>query len=226
MQALAEAGHLQGAPGAYRLARPIDDWPIPDSVHALLAARIDRLPEESKNLLQTAAVIGQEFHPEELAALLPPEATAVESLLTALETAGFLLPDTRLAGSRYAFRHPLLREVAYSGQLEAQRARTHEQLARALEQQHPSREGGNAASVRIAHHWQHAGNWARAGEWNLQAARWAASRDTRISVEQQQLALRHLDLAPDSPELRGLRVAARAGLIRTCLLYTSPSPRD
>lgn len=222
VQALAEAGHLRGAPGAYQLSQPIESWPIADSVHALLAARIDRLPEAAKQLLQTVAVIGQEFSAEELAALLAPETPALESALAALENGGFLHHETGPAGARYAFRHPLLREVAYDGQLEAQRAQAHARLAQALERQHPSRAGGNAASVRIAHHWQHAGDWARAGEWNLQAARWAATRDTRISIEQQQLALRHLDLAPAGPELQGLRIAARAGLIRIALFTPVP----
>ncbi|MDB5985743.1 MAG: hypothetical protein JWR16_796 [Nevskia sp.] len=69
VQALLESGHLSGAHGAYALVRPIDEWPIPDSVHALLAARIDRLDESLKTLLQTAAVMGREIAPSALAQL-------------------------------------------------------------------------------------------------------------------------------------------------------------
>ncbi|MDP3857160.1 MAG: adenylate/guanylate cyclase domain-containing protein [Stagnimonas sp.] len=220
VQALADAGELLGSPGCYRLARPLAEWsawprlPIPDTVHALLAARIDRLGERDKALLQTASVIGQEFTAAALAPLLDLDAERCESALAALERSGFLLREGSGSGSKLAFRHPLLREVAYGSQLETQRARTHARLAEALLQQYPVGPGGSPAAVRIAHHWQHAGDWARAGEWNLQAARWAGTRDMEISIEQMQLALLHLDRAPDSPQVQHLRIAARAGFIR------------
>ena len=51
---------LVGQPGAYRLAKPLDSLQGLATVHAVLAARIDRLPAEEKRLLQTAAVIGTE----------------------------------------------------------------------------------------------------------------------------------------------------------------------
>ena len=214
VQALADAGHLQGSPGAYRLARPLVDWPVPDTVHALLAARIDRLDARDKTLLQTAAVIGQEFQPAALAPLVDLDAEVVEVALGGLERSGLLLREGREPGGKLAFRHPLLREVAYGSQLESQRARTHARLAEALEQQHAAAHGSHPASVQIAHHWQHAGDWLRAGDWNLRAARWAATRDTNISSAQVQLALQHLDRAADGPAVGRLRIAARAALIR------------
>src|SRR5439155_1408718 len=58
VQALVEAGSLTGAKGAYRLVRPVEELAIPPTVHAVLAARIDRLPEREKAVLQTAAVSG------------------------------------------------------------------------------------------------------------------------------------------------------------------------
>src|SRR6266851_3429066 len=60
VRTLMETGVLVGAPGAYRLARPLEGLQVPATVHAVLAARIDRLPPEEKRLLQTAAVIGTE----------------------------------------------------------------------------------------------------------------------------------------------------------------------
>ena len=50
VQALVGQGDLQGLPGTYALVRPVQTLPIPDSVHALLAGRIDRLPETQKAL--------------------------------------------------------------------------------------------------------------------------------------------------------------------------------
>lgn len=210
VQALADAQHLQGAPGGYRLTRPIAQWPIPDTVHALLAARIDRLPAEAKSLLQAAAVIGEAFAPATLAALTERADADCAARLRTLESAGFLCGSD----SEYDFRHPLMREVAEGLQLDSQRAASHARLAALLEAANPNGPGGTAASVRIAHHWQQAGEWAKAGEWNLHAARWAGTRDMRITIEQFQLALLNLDRAPASEAVQRLRIAARAALIR------------
>src|SRR5206468_8120558 len=60
VRTLVETGVLVGEPGAYHLARPLEGLQVPATVHAVLAARIDRLPLEEKGLLQTAAVIGTE----------------------------------------------------------------------------------------------------------------------------------------------------------------------
>ena len=60
VQTLAETGALVGERGAHRLARPIDAVEVPASVQAVLAARIDRLPAETRRLLEAASVIGKD----------------------------------------------------------------------------------------------------------------------------------------------------------------------
>ena len=60
VRTLVEIGVLVGEPGAYRLAQSLPTIQVPATVHAVLAARIDRLPAEDKRLLQTAAVLGTE----------------------------------------------------------------------------------------------------------------------------------------------------------------------
>ena len=213
VQALADAGHLHGTPGAYRLQQAISQWPIPDTVHALLAARIDRLPAPRKALLQSAAIIGEAFAPTTLAVLAEREPLACAEDLRSLDAAGFLFGTPN--GEVYDFRHPLMREVADGLQLESQRAHSHARMAATLEAAHPpDAHGGNAASTRIAHHWQQAGEWARAAEWNLHAARWAGTRDMRITNEQFRFALANLERAPRTPAVLRLCIAARAGLVR------------
>src|SRR5262249_17748444 len=61
VQSLAEAGSLEGKKGAYRLVRPVAELALPSTVQAVLAARVDRLEEREKQVLQTAAVIGRNF---------------------------------------------------------------------------------------------------------------------------------------------------------------------
>ncbi len=222
VQALAESGHLEGVTGSYVLTQPIVEWPIPDTVHALLAARIDRLPNEHKTLLQTAAVIGQEFLPALLAELAQAGDEEFGPQLAALEDSGFVHHRGNDDEGEYAFCHPLMQEVAYQAQLEAQRALTHARLAASLEVQNPITAAPNEVALRIAHHWERAGEWARAGSWNLRAASWAAARDSRIAAEQFRLACQHLERAARTPEIIRQAIAARAGLIRLAQFIEIP----
>ena len=60
LRTLIETHALVGTPGAYRLVQPLSTLPVPATVQAVLAARIDRLPPDDKRLLQMAAVIGMD----------------------------------------------------------------------------------------------------------------------------------------------------------------------
>ena len=60
VRTLVETGALVGERGAYRLTRPVETLQVPATVQTILAARIDRLPPEDKQLLQAASVIGKD----------------------------------------------------------------------------------------------------------------------------------------------------------------------
>ena len=209
VQALVEAGHLWGSTGNYAQTRAIDEWPIPQSVQALVAGRVDRLPPSQKTLLQTAAVLGRSFDSALLRVCL--DSLSFEKDLAALCEAGFLhRPDA----ARSEFCHALTQEVAYHAQLEEQRAQTHAAVAAALESLQTADAEPGEGALAIAHHWAEAGHWERAGAWNLQAARWCAPRDIAATLAQFRSAISHLDRADYSFETMRMRIAARAGLIR------------
>ena len=85
---------------------------IPATVQPLLAARIDRLPEREKHLLQTAAVIGRRFSEPLLAQVAElPEQELVASL-GVLQSAEFILAEALYPLAEYAFKHPLTEQVA------------------------------------------------------------------------------------------------------------------
>jgi adenylate cyclase len=214
VQALEESGHLEGERGAYVLARPIAEWPIPDTVHALIAARIDRLHDDTKRLLHTAAVIGQEFNPGLLANLVSLDEQPFEAQLAVLEDSGFVHQKGVGTLPEYAFCHPLTQEVAYTAQLETQRATVHARLARLLEADHPLTSPPDEQSIAIAHHWRRASEWARAGAWNLHAARWAGTRDSGETLRQFRQAWEHFDRTAMSAEVLKGRIAARSGVMR------------
>ena len=169
---LAESGHLVGERGGYRLARPIEGARVPVTVQAVLAARIDRLGPDSKQLLQVASVLGKEVSGEALAMAAGLEEEAMERALRELIDGGFLYEAELYPQRLLAFRHPLTREVAYGTQLAEQRARTHAAAAQALIELNPGDRWDELAAL-IADHLRQGGQPLEAARWSARAAHWA-----------------------------------------------------
>ena len=126
---------------------------IPDTLQALIAARIDRLPPGAKELLQCAAVIGRIFWKGAVEKLVL-EGTDVEELLDDLQLRELVLREARSSISgedAYKFKHVLIREVAYSGLTKSARAGYHQRFAEWLH----SKVGEELLEVR-AYHLDHA----------------------------------------------------------------------
>ena len=103
---------------------------IPDTVQALIAARIDLLPNAEKRLLQRAAVIGRVFWRGALERLAAGE--DLEGLLCVLLERDLIAPEERstIPGDRaYQFKHVLTRDVAYGAMTKAERAENHQLFA-------------------------------------------------------------------------------------------------
>jgi hypothetical protein len=108
---------------------------LPDTVHGVIAARIDALAGDDKRMLQEAAVVGRRFWLEPLARVL--RQAAVTSALLRLEERGLVVarPTSSLSGqAEYQFKHALVRDVAYAGLPKARRARAHAEHAVWLEE--------------------------------------------------------------------------------------------
>ncbi|MFN2466794.1 MAG: AAA family ATPase [Gaiellaceae bacterium] len=104
---------------------------IPDTLHALIAARIDRLPADAKALLQRGAVIGRTFWVGALEHL-SDEAAQIGPLLEDLLARDFIQRESRstIGGEiAYRFKHVLIREVTYSGLSKSARASHHQRFA-------------------------------------------------------------------------------------------------
>ena len=107
--------------------------PIPDSVQALVAARIDGLPAAVHRMLQEAAVVGRVFWAAPLEQATHDD---VGGALRELERKGliFARPTTSLAGeTEYMFKHAVVRDVAYASLPKARRARAHAQVGAWIE---------------------------------------------------------------------------------------------
>lgn len=205
VRALAELGYLVGEPGRYRAVRSIEVLPVPDSVHGLIAARVDRLPPAHKAWLQAAAVIGAEIDADLLTQVCEEGPPVIEALVDA----GFLVAGE---AGRWRFAQPLVREVVYLSLLAVQRQHLHARAAEALQ----ARCAAEPALARsVADHWERAGQAVEAARWILQAARWFAARDPQVSVQQFRHARTLLDAVPITERAATpLRVAALAGLLR------------
>ncbi len=191
---LVEAGNLEGARGAYRLTKPVDDTGVPATVQAILAARIDRLAA-AKALLQAAAVFGKEVPEPALRIVSGLDDEALTEGLKELIGAGFLYEAEIYPDRVLAFSHPLTREVAYGSQLGEQRATAHAATARAMIELNPDRHDELAAL--IAQHLEQGGDKLEAARWNARAAHWAGYSHPRDAMR---LWGRVTDLASDLPE--------------------------
>jgi len=199
VQALVDAGDLVGTRGRYRLVVDAETVRVPPSVRDLLAARIDRLPEREKLVLQTAAVIGQTFPEPTLAAVAERPVDDVRAALGILQTAGLVYEESPFPVAEYAFKHPLTREVALRSQLQERRRALHAATARVLETVHADKLDETAAL--LAHHWEEAGAAAVAARWQLRAAAWVRGRDVQAAGRHLARAVELVRRAPDDPEL-------------------------
>ena len=150
---LADRGFLRRTGSSWRLERA-GELPLPETVQGIIAARLDALGEQEKSLLQDAAVLGKLGWLGALAALSGSEPRELERWLHNLERKEFLRRERRsaVAGERqYAFRHVLVRDVAYGQLPRAARAERHRRAARWLEELAPDRAEDRAEL--LAHHW-------------------------------------------------------------------------
>jgi tetratricopeptide (TPR) repeat protein len=199
VRTLIETRVLVGERGAYRLARPLEDIQVPATVEAVLAARIDRLPEEGKRLLQVAAVIGQDVSFSLIRAIADLDDEALRRSLVDLRAAEFLYESSLFPEVEYTFKHALTHEVAYRGLLQERRRVLHARCMAVLEQLGTERVAEQVE--RLAHHAFRAEAWDKAtGYLRLAGSRAierSAYREATARFEQALVALAHL---PESRE--------------------------
>jgi tetratricopeptide (TPR) repeat protein len=212
VQALVEAGSLEGERGAYRLAAPVEEAAVPASVQALLAARIDRLGQREKAVLQAAAVIGKEFPAPVLERVVELEPTELEDALRNLVAREFVYEQELYPEALYAFKHPLTQEVAYGSQLAERRAPVHAVVAWSLAERYPERLDERAALV--AQHWEAAGETLEAARWHARAAAWSGSGDPTQALRHWRKVHELADTLPESAETTTLGLTARTFSLR------------
>ena len=194
VRALVETGALVGERGAYRLTRPVETLQVPARVQTILAARIDRLPMEEKQLLQAASVIGKDFPYSLLAAIAEQPDDILRRSLAHLQEAEFVYETQLFPDLEYTFKHALTHEVTYSGLLQERRKTLHAQVVVAIERLYADRL--NEQVERLAHHALRGALWEKAVRYSRQAGNRAldrsALREALAHFEQARAALREL----------------------------------
>jgi class 3 adenylate cyclase/tetratricopeptide (TPR) repeat protein len=183
---LMEQGLLQRDGRVPQVAPDVRPGVFPQSIQALIAARLDTLPPERRALLQHAAVVGTVFWPGALSALTGRDPTMVRADLEDLAARAFIrrAADSSVAGEmEFAFWHALTREVAYGQLPRTARIHRHRAVADWIEQVAGERVTDHAEL--LAHHYLTA----------LELAK--AARATGEIAELQGPALRSLILAGD-----------------------------
>jgi class 3 adenylate cyclase/tetratricopeptide (TPR) repeat protein len=194
VRSLVEDEMLAGERGAYRPVKTPGTIHVPDTVQAILAARIDRLPAEDKTLLQTAAVVGTDVPVAVLAGVAGTPADALADGLARLQAAEFLYETRLFPDVEYTFKHALTHEVAYGSLLQDRRRALHARAVAAIERGYPERLAEHAE--RLAHHALRGEAWEKAVAYLRQAGGKAAARsayrEAAACCEQALGALEHL----------------------------------
>ena len=211
VQTLVEAGSLQGERGHYRLVTSIDHLRVPSTVQAVLGARIDRLKEREKQVLQTGSVIGKIFPERVLQRIAQLPERDLSEALRQLVTSEFVFEEALYPEAEYAFKHPLTQEVAYQSQLGGRRAKVHAATADVIEELYADKLDEQAAL--LAHHCEQAGEHFKAARWHRRAADWAGTSDAIECYRHWQQARVLLVDHADTPEAEELLLDASIELL-------------
>jgi tetratricopeptide (TPR) repeat protein/class 3 adenylate cyclase len=170
--ALLEDGAIRIEGGEARPTGPLQLLDLPDSIEAVIRARLDRLDRPSRDVLRLASVVGREF----TRATLERTVTDSEGLPAALEklkAAGLVQQAQIVPEVLYRFKHVLTQEVVYASLLEHQRRDLHGRVGARIEEIGQDRIEDHLD--RLAHHFSRAEEWPKAVLYGMRSAERAAA---------------------------------------------------
>ncbi|HSJ33845.1 MAG TPA: hypothetical protein VLB85_02215, partial [Acidimicrobiia bacterium] len=190
---------------------------VPNTVEALIASRVDRLPEDARRTARVASVVGRRFSLPLVEEIEAPEDSQHEthSRLGVLETHGLIRLSATRPHLEYSFRHALVHEVVYGSLLRSERRRLHSRVGEALERRHADRPEEIAET--LGHHFDEAED-PRAIGYLMEAGRRALARfANREAFSYFERAINRLD--PDDQSSLRIMVEAALGQDRAGLTF-------
>lgn len=199
VRTLVQDGRLEGRPSRYRALVPVTAVEVPPTVQSVIAARIDRLEEDDRHLLQAAAVVGKDVPVALLEAVagLPPDRLA--AALGRLQAAEFLFETQCYPEREYTFKHAITHDVAYASLLRDRRRSIHAGVLAAMEDLHAGRLTDHIE--KLADHAVEAEAWDKAARYLVEAADRAIDRSAYAAAAQAlETAARALAAQPETAE--------------------------
>ena len=195
-QSLLENGTIQKKDHEYVLARTPSEILVPDSIQGIIAARLDRVEEDLKRIMQVASVIGREFAFRILQTIMGMRAELKSQLLN-LQGLEFISEKRLFPELEYIFKHALTQEVAYSSLLQKRKKEIHEKIGAAIETLYPDRL--EEYYELLAHHYSRSDNQDKAFEYldlaNQKVAKLNAMEDAMAYFDD---AMKILDSLPET----------------------------
>ncbi|NND50206.1 MAG: hypothetical protein HKN60_08130, partial [Rhizobiales bacterium] len=164
---LAETGSLVGEQGDFTAPEPITELQIPPSVKPIIAARIDRLADDQRRVLQIASVIGKDVPRPILKELSGLERHDLDTIIAHLSQTEFLFELQSYPETEYTFKHALTHDVAYESLMAEERKRIHAEALRLMERLYQDQLDQNAE--RLADHALKAEEWGAAVKYLVAA---------------------------------------------------------
>jgi class 3 adenylate cyclase/tetratricopeptide (TPR) repeat protein len=215
-RALVETGAVRTTDGGLVLAQPAALQAVPETVHDLIAARLDRLADAQKRTVQTASVIGRAFALSLLRRVSDVQ-SQLEQSLAELKRVEVIYERLGAHDLEYVFRHALTQDVAYGSLLQSERRRLHALIGQAIEEVHAERL--DERTEELVYHFTRGEVWDKV----LPYAREAAERAAALCVDDRavafyETALQALGCLPETPDTARagveVRLAMRAPLWR------------
>jgi len=135
---LLENGFIYRNNGQYVLSAKASDIKVPETIHGIIAARMDRLEDDLKRTMQIASVIGRDFAYRILRTITGMQ-DELKSHLLSLQELEFIYEESLFPELEYIFKHTLTQEVAYNSLLLKSRKEIHEKIGKAIEELYPER---------------------------------------------------------------------------------------
>ena len=173
--------NFKGARGSFRLIGGFEAIPLPSTVQAVVAARIDRLKEDAKKVLEVASIIGREVSLLVLDRIAGMDERDLSQAVQHLRQAELIYDVPPFEQRFLAFRHPLIQEVAYRSVLHERRRQLHSKVAQAIESVFKDRADERAAL--LAYHLEQAGENLKAAQQNMRSAVWIGTERSKSGNE-------------------------------------------
>jgi len=209
VQVLLDEGALVRDGTAVKLTRTLGELKIPPTVQGILASRIDRLPPDEKDLLQTLSVVGKEFPISLIQVVVPMPAEELDRILNDLQLGEFIYEQPAVGNTEYTFKHALTQEVAYNSVLIEKRRQLHERIGGAIESLYADSLDDHLSE--LAHHFARSADSDRAARFLTAAGKQSLARYAYAEAQTRlREGLQHLAKLPASAQrdIRELELTA------------------